>query len=57
MKKFFPDFSQKDYEKIIECVEHRQGHYSVGDAFYNELGDIASELKRRKESAILRSAE
>ena len=50
-KKFFPDFSQQDYDKIIECVEHRQGHYLVGDAVYNELGALASELKHRRQSA------
>ena len=50
-QKFFPDFSQQDYDKIIDCVEHRQRHYMVGDAFYNELGDLASELKRRRIAA------
>ncbi len=50
-KKFFPDFSQQDYDKIIECVEHRQGHYTVGDAFYNELGELVEELKHRRQAA------
>ena len=50
-KKFFPDFTQQDYDKIIDCVEHRQRHYMVGDAVYNELGDLASELKRRRVAA------
>ena len=49
--KFFPDFSQQDYDKIIECVEHRQGHYMVGDAVYNELGELVSELKHRRQAA------
>ena len=50
--KFFPDFTQKEYDQIIESVERRQHNYVCGDKVYNELGNIADELKRRQASAI-----
>ena len=50
-RNFFPDFSQQDYDKIIECVERRQHNYVCGDKVYNELGSIANELKRRRQAA------
>ena len=49
--KFFPDFTQKEYDQIIESVEHRQHHFVCGDKVYNELGNIADELKRRRQAA------
>jgi|TARA_B100000035_G_C20766606_1_gene450715 hypothetical protein len=49
---FVPDFTQREYGKIIEAVERRQRNYICGDASYKELGNIADELKRRQASAI-----
>ena len=51
-KEFFPDFTRRDYDKIIEAVERRQRNYICGDASYKELGRIAEELKRRQVAAI-----
>ena len=48
MTKFMPDFSQQDYELMIDAIDYRRSHYTVGDAFYNELSDIIEELERRK---------
>jgi|TARA_B100002019_G_scaffold238933_1_gene214183 hypothetical protein len=50
-KKFFPDFTKQEYDRIIESVERRQHNYVCGDKMYNELGGIAAELKRRQQAA------
>ena len=50
MTKFMPDFSQQDYALMIDAIDYRRSHYTVGDAFYNELSDIIVELERRKVS-------
>ena len=49
-----PDFSKQDYDLIINAVDYRRSHYTVGDAFYNELSDIIVELKKRKDGAVIR---
>ena len=50
-KKFFPDFTQQEYDQIIESVERRQHNFVCGDKVYKELGSIADELKRRRQAA------
>ena len=47
MTKFMPDFSQQDYALMIDAIDYRRSHYTVGDAFYNELSDIIEELERK----------
>ena len=54
MTKFMPDFSQQDYELMINAIDYRRSHYMVGDAFYNELSEIIVELQRRKVGAVAR---
>tara|TARA_Y100000994_G_scaffold232909_1_gene220512 strand:- start:752 stop:934 length:183 start_codon:yes stop_codon:yes gene_type:complete len=54
MTKFMPDFSQQDYELMIDAIDYRRSHYMVGDAFYNELSEIIVELQRRKSGAVAR---
>lgn len=54
MTKFMPDFSQQDYALMIDAIDYRRSHYTVGDAFYNELSDIIVELERRKDGAVAR---
>ena len=49
-----PDFSQQDYELMIDAIDYKRSHYMVGDAFYNELSEIIVELQRRKAGAVAR---
>ena len=52
MTNFMPDFSQKDYDLIINALEYKRGYYIHGDRVYNEYGQIIEEMKRRSQSAI-----
>ena len=47
MSNFMPDFSQKDYDLIINALEYKRGHYIPGDKVYNEYGEIIEKEKSK----------
>lgn len=52
MTNYFPDFTKQDYVLIIDALEQRQHCFVAGDRMYNEYASLATEMRRRMQSAV-----